>query len=80
MLLIEYDGEQHFKPVQYGGISIEQATEKFLQTQIHDNIKDQYCEEYNIPLLRIPYWEFDNIESIVFDTLVKYNLLQLVHI
>ena len=30
-----------------------------------DNIKTQYCKNNNIKLIRIHYWEFDNIESII---------------
>lgn len=49
-LLIEYDGEQHFKPVNfYGGIST------FSKTQIRDNIKNKYCVDKNIKLLRLNY-------------------------
>ena len=45
--LIEYDGEQHFRPVNfYGGIS------SYEDTQIRDNIKTEYCQNNNIKLLR----------------------------
>ena len=30
-----------------------------------DNIKTQYCQQNNIKLIRIPYWEFKNIENIL---------------
>ena len=30
-----------------------------------DKIKTNYCYEYNIKLIRIPYWEFNNIEKIL---------------
>lgn len=33
----------------------------------HDMIKNTYCEINNIPLLRIPYWESNNIEQIILD-------------
>lgn len=48
--LIEYDGAQHFKPVAiWGG-------EEGLKKQIaRDKIKDEYCANNNIPLLRLPY-------------------------
>lgn len=43
--LIEYDGPQHFRN-EYG--------KKALKiTQLHDNIKNNYCKNNNIPLLRI---------------------------
>ena len=34
-------------------------------TKCRDEIKTQYCKENNIKLIRIPYWEFDNIEEIL---------------
>jgi len=75
IFLIEYDGPHHFYPVCFGGMSKELAIEEFKQTQINDKIKDQYCLENNIPLLRIPYWEFDNIPTILTIELQKYNLI-----
>lgn len=29
---------------------------------MHDKIKTDYCNNNNIPLIRIPYWERPNIE------------------
>lgn len=75
-LLIEYDGEHHFMPVQFGGISIERAKENLKQTQSNDFIKTSYCKENNIPLLRIPYWDFDDIRVILEKELKKHGLLK----
>lgn len=66
-LLIEYDGEFHFEK-RYEG-------DGFEDIQIHDNRKNQYCRNNNIPLLRIPYWEFDNVENILEKWLDDYSLL-----
>ena len=30
-----------------------------------DKIKDQYCKNNGIKLIRIPYWEFKNSEEII---------------
>ena len=49
-ICIEYDGEQHYKPVEWFG-----GEEGFKKTQKRDNIKTQYCIDNNIPLLRIRY-------------------------
>lgn len=58
LFLIEVDGEQHYKSVEaFGG---EKA---FAQRQMLDGIKDKYCEENNIKLIRIPYWEFDKKDT-----------------
>jgi len=57
---IEYDGRQHFEPIEYfGGVySLERQ-------KIKDKIKDNFCKNNNIKLIRIPYYEFDNIEKIL---------------
>ena len=60
IMLIEYDGKQHYEWVK--GM----MTKKEFETlQIHDELKNEYCKKHNIILLRIPYWEFDNIEEIL---------------
>lgn len=59
-LVIEYDGIQHFEPIEYFG-----GEEKLKYQEIKDEEKNTYCEEHNIDILRIPYWNFDNIENIL---------------
>jgi hypothetical protein len=44
---LEYDGRQHFEPV-YGEEQLE--IQKFI-----DNLKDEYCKENGINLIRVPY-------------------------
>lgn len=77
-ILIECDGEQHFKPVTFGVFSEEEALEKFKITQKHDKMKNEYCEKNGIPLIRIPYWENQNMESYLFDKLVEHGAIELV--
>ena len=48
--LIEYDGKQHFEPIEFFGGEI-----SFEQTQKRDKIKNTYCQSHNIPLLRLSY-------------------------
>jgi predicted Zn-ribbon and HTH transcriptional regulator len=67
--LIEYDGEQHFKTVDYFG-----GDEGFKLRQLRDNIKTQWAKDNGIPLVRIPYTEFDNIEQIIKDNIEKYSI------
>jgi hypothetical protein len=66
-LLIEYDGELHYEPYRTG----EKAKGKLLYIQKHDKMKNEYCRINKIQLLRIPYWEKENIEEIL-----KYKLLK----
>lgn len=59
-LLIEVDGEQHYRPVCFGGVTKERAEVNFKKSKERDRIKDNYCKKHNIKLLRIPYWEYKN--------------------
>lgn len=64
-LLIEYNGEQHYKPMDFFG------GQSSLEYQCNnDQIKVNYCKNNNIELLIIPYTEFDNIESIIKDKVI----------
>lgn len=63
--LIEYQGEQHYKPVKFGKMSDESSIKKYNQTVNRDKIKKDYCKNKGINLIEIPYWEFDNIEIIL---------------
>lgn len=58
--LIEYDGEQHFRPVKGWG---EDKNYKLVCKR--DIIKNNFCLQNMIPLLRIPYSEKDRINSIL---------------
>lgn len=59
--LIEFDGEQHFKP-KFG-------KEHFENTVRNDGIKDQFCKDNNIKLIRIPFTEIKNIPKIIEETM-----------
>lgn len=62
-ICIEYDGKQHFEPQDFSGHGNSES--EFKETQLRDSIKTQYCKDNNIKLIRIPYWDFDNIETIL---------------
>ncbi len=61
---IEYDGEQHFIAIPYGQDN-EKAKERLKAIKARDKIKDDYCEEHKIKLIRIPYIQYDEIEKIL---------------
>lgn len=56
--LIEFDGRQHFEP--YSNKNWENNC-PLIERQKRDQIKNQYALNNNIPLVRIPYTERDNI-------------------
>lgn len=68
--LIEFDGEQHFKPKEfYGG---EKAFEK---RKKYDEIKNQFCETHYYNLIRIRFDQIDDIWNILW-----HNLKTFIHI
>lgn len=60
-ICIEYDGIQHFEPIDFAGKGKEWAKKQLEYIQRHDDIKNNYCANNNIKLLRIPYYA--NIEE-----------------
>lgn len=59
-LVVEYDGHLHFEPVEYMG-----GQKTFEKTQNRDAVKNKYCLENDINILRIPYWHYLEIEMII---------------
>lgn len=64
LCLIEYDGEFHFKKYYE-----EQNYETLVE---HDEMKNIYAFEHNIPLLRIPFTDFSKIENRMEVFITKY--------
>lgn len=75
-ILLEYQGQQHYTPVKFGTQNKEEAISKYKYTIKHDKIKKKYCNDHNISLIEIPYWEYDDLEFYLFDQLVKHNVIQ----
>ena len=50
--LIEYDGRQHFEPIDFFG-----GVKTFLRQQENDKRKNEWCQKHNIRLVRIKYDE-----------------------
>jgi len=55
-IAIEFDGIFHYKDHYKQSLEIQKE---------RDKLKNQYCQENNIKLIRIPYWEYNNIENIL---------------
>lgn len=65
-IIIEFDGRQHFGETNY-------FTYSFEETKRHDEIKNNYCKENGIYLIRIPYWNVDKIEQILDKELILHE-------
>jgi Zn finger protein HypA/HybF involved in hydrogenase expression len=59
-LCIEYDGELHFQSVEFFG-----GDESLAKTIKHDIIKDNFCKENGVNLIRISYINFNNMKNIL---------------
>ena len=70
-LLIEYDGEFHYKPKR--GSNPEEKQKNLEDCQRRDKIKNEWSLRNNIPLLRIPYWDFDKIETLIEAFILRYD-------
>ena len=56
-LFIEYDGRQHFQEIG--------CWDKLENTQYRDKLKNDYCNDNGYLLLRIPYTQYENMETLV---------------
>ena len=72
---IEFQGEQHYRPVDFSYTPTKESKEKVIKTfegvQRRDHIKREYCKNKGINLLIITYQQMNKIESIL---IKKLNL------
>lgn len=68
-ILIEVDGEQHFKQIK----KFQKTRTDFLKQQENDRRKNSYALANKITLIRIPYWEMDKLK--VFNDLFQSKFL-----
>lgn len=61
-ILVEIQGEQHYKPIRFRCHTQEEANKIFEKQKIRDEIKVNFCKEKKIPLLIISYKEILNNE------------------
>ena len=59
-VIIEYNGEQHYKP-----ISIFGGEKRYTIQQERDESLRVFCRQKKITLIEIPYWDYNKIESIL---------------
>lgn len=62
--LIEFQGEQHYISKESGWNN----SEHLEKTKFHDQMKQNYCDVNNIPLIIIPYYDYD---ILTFDYITK---------
>ncbi|PVV56293.1 hypothetical protein [Chryseobacterium sp. HMWF035] len=65
-LIIEFDGHQHYYPVDYF-----KGFKSFKKTIKCDWIKNRYALKNSINILRIPFYEYEDIEKLIDDSIAK---------
>lgn len=66
---IEYQGEQHFKPIAFYDEDYSDTLSKYKSQVFRDNIKRDFCTKNDIRLIEIPYWEINHIDSFLHKTI-----------
>ena len=68
--IIEYDGILHFEQDNYHGWNNKENWEK---TKRNDEIKNQWCKDKKIKLIRIPYTDYNKIDFDYINTLRRMS-------
>lgn len=73
--IIEYNGEQHYKPVKFGNISQKRAEEKFAKQQNRDMALRKFCKNNNFILFEIDGRKYKgmNIKKLLETTFVLFK-------
>jgi len=68
LLLIEFDGRQHYKPVRFQkDESDEKIQQKYEMTRCHDKRKNKFAKKHEYPLLRIKYSDVNQSKELIED-------------
>jgi len=66
LMLIEFDGRQHYKPVKWQkDDSDENVQQRYEMIRCHDRRKNKYAKKYEYPLLRIKYSDVNNAKELI---------------
>lgn len=73
-IIIEYNGAQHYRPVKFGGISLEEANINFKKQRKRDRFIKNFCKENNITLIEIDgrYLNILNLQKYVMKILITF--------
>ena len=67
-LAFEFDGAQHFHDLDFRGRNLKKIKK-------NDFLKNKLCHIYKINLIRIPYWDFNNLEEVLLKLLKRERVL-----
>lgn len=70
-MILEFDGEQHFTYADFKGKRTQKSYDEWLTSLKRDDLKDELAHNSGYKVIRIPFWERDNIEDILDQLLIK---------
>jgi very-short-patch-repair endonuclease len=72
-ICIEFDGVHHFKKEEHfgGNRPAWYAKTDYENIKFRDGLRDSYCSEKGIKMIRIPYWKKDQIDTILTEELLE---------
>jgi len=76
LLLIEFDGRQHYKPVRWQkDDSDEKVQQIYEMTRCHDKRKNKFAKKHEYPLLRIKYSDVNNAKELIEEFLKDHSTI-----
>lgn len=63
-LVIEYDGKQHFEPVDFANKGSADAIRQFKLNKKRDLLKNTYCKKHDITLIRLDYKKYERYKDL----------------
>ena len=67
--LIEYDGIHHFKPVDYGVLTEDEALKEFEKRKMRDERKNEYAKNKGLRLIRLNGKQYEKLDEYLKDIL-----------
>lgn len=65
IILIEYDGEHHFKPMFYRYPTKQEAINQFEAVKMNDERKSEFAKKNNIPLIRLSSKQYEKLDILL---------------
>jgi len=76
LLLIEFDGRQHYKPVRFQkDDSDEKVQQIYEMTRCHDKRKNKFAKKHEYPLLRIKYSDVNSAKELIEEFLKDHSTI-----
>ena len=76
LLLIEFDGRQHYKPAKWqNDDSDDKVQQRYEMIRCHDKRKNKYAQKHKYPLLRIKYSDVNKSKELIEEFLKDHSTI-----